>query len=806
MNALYFKGEDIILTFKSAVSLAGFTKTVKFFSPLSVVKTATITTIDEYSFTATLVSADTMAMTSGRLNIVVELVNASTKKLISKTVDCYIADAYTDGGTRAKVTNAFDIVFAQGQEIIIDFVGATMLSDAITKAEQATIAANEAAGDAIEINNSIASAEQLRASSESSRSSAESARASAEAARNVASNVYNITLAVPLAAGIYYTSTTARAAVPTAIRKRGLELIYETSEGVWYRERFIGASTTTWTTATDWELVPTKKYVDDGLNLKLNKSSIKKEFGTSETDVVAQKTISEAFASINEKWVGVIVDPALSCSEPAPKSTVVAYKATELQRTGSLEFHKFGKSRIFNAFYPAIVNRATKQVAWRLDKNNPALKEDGSPSVPDWTIHNICIVIPNLYRRIVLLDGNADGRYEIRYDITPFEGASLFHAESYHSIGEAQLDRTETKLVSVISDDVRFRGGGNQSAWDAQAWRSQLGMPLTDTSRINFELYANNAGWQTMNIYDHTLYSELAMLYFANTNIQLDYTSILTPEGYPQGGLGAGNSNWIGKRWSEKTGYYPIDKVGQAFMSVGCNAGVYAKTDNNYYVGSVTAVTAGKLVSTGNFSAANGWLATYIGYTVRNLTTNATATITAKDDDNILSLSDDIFTAVGQTFHIEGVSISYGIPVFFGLENLYGHLWKHCSGINYVVQAADAGGKSIAYVNPDWATRSAADVTAYQQVGEIPRTDGYIKTLYPGWNIVKSNAGAASNTFMSDYGYHANLPSTGSVIRCLLVSGRANHGAADGLRLADSYYAPSSTAASLGARLRALKQ
>ncbi|NCU30990.1 hypothetical protein EOM57_04260, partial [Candidatus Saccharibacteria bacterium] len=224
MNALYFKGEDIILTFKSAVSLASFTKTVKFFSPLSVVKTAAITTIDEYSFTATLASADTMAMTSGRLNIVVELVNASTKKLISKTVDCYIADAYNDGGARAKVTNAFDIVFAQGQEITIDFVGATMLSDAITKAEQATIAAREAAEDAVEVNESIASAEQLRASSESSRASAESARASAEAARNVASNVYNITIAVPLAAGTFYTSTTARAAVPTAVRKRGLEL------------------------------------------------------------------------------------------------------------------------------------------------------------------------------------------------------------------------------------------------------------------------------------------------------------------------------------------------------------------------------------------------------------------------------------------------------------------------------------------------------------------------------------------------------------------------------------------------------
>ena len=111
--------------------------------------------------------------------------------------------------------------------------------------------------------------------------------------------------------------------------------------------------------------------------------------------------ISNTLNVISENWVGVIIDPSLSSSEPSPKSTVVAYRATELQRTGNLNYHKFGKSRIFNAFYPAVVNRSTKQIAWRLNKNNPSLKEDGTASSPDWTTQNICIVIPNLYRNIV---------------------------------------------------------------------------------------------------------------------------------------------------------------------------------------------------------------------------------------------------------------------------------------------------------------------------------------------------------------------------------------------------------------------
>ena len=507
---------------------------------------------------------------------------------------------------------------------------------------------------------------------------------------------------------------------------------------------------------------------------------------------------------MNENWIGVVIDPSLSCSEPAPKSTVVAYRATELQRTGNLEFHKFGKSRIFNAFYPAIVIRATKEIAWKLDKSDFSKKEDGTVSTPDWTIHNICIVIPDLYRRIVLLDNTQDGRYEIRYDIAPFDGATLFHEESYHSISDAQMDRTLTQLVSVVSDDVRFRGGNNDATRDSEAWRTQLGMPATQISRMNFETYANNAGWETFNIYDHTLFSELAMLYFANTNIQLDYTSVLTAEGYPQGGLGAGNTTWIGNRWSEKNGYNPLDKVGEGSMSIGCKVGVKSKTVTNYYIGSVTGVTAGKCVSTANFSAGNGWLTSYVGYTIRNLTTNATAMITAKDNDNTLSLSDNIFTAVGQIFHIEGATFNYGVPVFFGLENIYGHLWKHCSGINIMIQSADAGGRSMAYVNPDWATRSGTEITSnYQYVGDIPRSDGYLKALYPGWDIPKI-IGAGSNTYMSDY-FYMSIPASGSSLRCLLVSADANGGAFAGLRDASSNFAPSDAYSGIGARLRAKK-
>ncbi len=503
-------------------------------------------------------------------------------------------------------------------------------------------------------------------------------------------------------------------------------------------------------------------------------------------------------------WVGVVIDPSLSSSEPAPKSSEVAYRATELQRTGNLFYHTFGNSRIFNAIRPAIVVRSTKEIAWYLDRNDMTKKADGSASSPDWTIHNICIIIPDLYRRIRVLN-SVTGRYEVAYDIEPFEGAELWHEKSAHSAGFATVDRTTTQLVSVVSDDARFRGGNNTAANDTLP-STQLGRPATQISRIDFENYAAAAGWETGNIYDRTLWHELTALYFANTNIQLDFTTTLTAEGYPQGGLGAGVTTWNTTRWNARNAYYPIHKVGEGFMTVGCNAGVKAMTDNQYYVGAITSVSAGNLVATGQFATAAGWSASYIGYTVQNLQTLAEATITGKTDDNTLTLSADIFTTAGQWFWIKGVAFTYSIPVFFGLEHLYGEIWDWVSGVNIEVSAEVANGgtgESKAYVCSDFAKRATTITADYTYIGLTPRFDNYIKEIYRNLAIAKINTGASSTTFMSDYGYYGNIPASGTAIKGLLFGASASNSVSAGVRNTITNYAPSYTKSYFGARLRA---
>lgn len=64
--------------------------------------------------------------------------------------------------------------------------------------------------------------------------------------------LYNVDKNVPLGSG-FYTSTTARAAVPTSVRKLGLIITYKTDETTSVTEQFIGSAISAWNTETNWE-------------------------------------------------------------------------------------------------------------------------------------------------------------------------------------------------------------------------------------------------------------------------------------------------------------------------------------------------------------------------------------------------------------------------------------------------------------------------------------------------------------------------------------------------------------------------
>ncbi|MFA5849937.1 MAG: SGNH/GDSL hydrolase family protein [Bacteroidales bacterium] len=77
--------------------------------------------------------------------------------------------------------------------------------------------------------------------------------------------VFNVTTEIPLSAGQYYTPATAKAAVPTGVKKLGLSITYAISAGIWITEQFKGTNVSTWTTVTDWQIISNERAIKTNL-------------------------------------------------------------------------------------------------------------------------------------------------------------------------------------------------------------------------------------------------------------------------------------------------------------------------------------------------------------------------------------------------------------------------------------------------------------------------------------------------------------------------------------------------------------
>ena len=132
MNNIFYKGEDIFVTFTSIVDLSSYAKVVKYFTPFSAIKTATITPVDSYSFKVLFPSADTALLGVGDMNVVLELTDANSLKKIGKTIQVELRDAYTSGNERDNQGVSGEIIFYSTQSIEIVFVSDTAITLAIT--------------------------------------------------------------------------------------------------------------------------------------------------------------------------------------------------------------------------------------------------------------------------------------------------------------------------------------------------------------------------------------------------------------------------------------------------------------------------------------------------------------------------------------------------------------------------------------------------------------------------------------------------------------------------------------------------
>ena len=275
--------------------------------------------------------------------------------------------------------------------------------------------------------------------------------------------------------------------------------------------------------------------------------------------------------------------------------------------------------------------------------------------------------------------------------------------------GFASMDRTSGALVSYINTDSRYRGGGNNSAWD-DTYRTLCGKAATNMTTEAFRAAArkNGSGWLCGTMRHNFVVKVLFEIIFGTRNIQDAYTSGKDSDGLYQGGLGGGVTSWNGTAWSNYNGYNPFLPTDTGIeLADGCGV-------SNYQL---------------------------------------------KDSENTV-----IYTAP--------------VPVFFGLKNAYGYLWREQDD-EFVHANADTTMTHL--VAPSiYGTWTIGVETGMKAYSTCPaKGEGYIKTLsYDHLEIFPTQIGGSASTYHCDYFWNTSGLTSG--FRLVLRGCSAYYGAQSG--------------------------
>lgn len=241
-----------------------------------------------------------------------------------------------------------------------------------------------------------------------------------------------------------------------------------------------------------------------------------------------------------------------------------------LTRIGNPLLHK--SLPIQSAYRGCVANNGV--VNYYLYPDDWAYKEDGStPSVLDGTDGTVRVHTPKFYGK----SGSNGNKRWVRISLVKLDDSWVEIPELLIDAYRNTVDNTVSatpKAVSVVNTTEAFRGGGNRAQFDEyltteldtkDAFRSDLGKPRTNVSRANMRTYATNAGSELLcyEYYKWIFYWNYVIEY-ANFNSQAAYNAELTSDGYRQGGLGPGVTDWSNSAtsWSGYNGIYPITPCG----------------------------------------------------------------------------------------------------------------------------------------------------------------------------------------------------------------------------------------------------
>lgn len=364
-------------------------------------------------------------------------------------------------------------------------------------------------------------------------------------------------------------------------------------------------------------------------------------------------------------------------------------------------------------------------------------QSDWSGETVDGSLGQVMVQIPKHYFKSEI-NGTIHKKLISQYPLAGFVEIPMM----YISAEKATVDRTDPntpKLCSVVNMSPEYRGGQNTADWD-NTYRSLLGKPATNISLSNFRQYARNrAAGTAWNCHTYLAQRVLYWLFvteYATLNSQNAFNAAKDVNGYMQGGLGPGVSNWNGDAWNDYNGYNPL-------------------------------IPCGYMLEYGNQSATKN-------YSVKDA------------DDNIL--------------------VTFEVNSYRGIQSPFGDIWDWTDGILINVQSNAAGGVSTCYITDDPAKFSSSDFSQYTELGDTPRADSWIKTIFDDeqGNIICKTQGGSSTSYYCDYYWGAFLPESGVSLRGVLFGGSAALGSRCGFLYARSNYVPGYVYPILGSRLCAI--
>ena len=408
----------------------------------------------------------------------------------------------------------------------------------------------------------------------------------------------------------------------------------------------------------------------------------------------------EDIYSYGVEWDSTVADPTLT-------------------RIGNPLLHK---SLPVQSQYKGCVANGAK-VNYYLDPNDWSKKANGTPSVLDGTDGTVRVHIPKFYGK----SGVEGNKRWVRISTVKCDDTWVEIPEMLLDAYRSTVNQTGNKAVSVVNTTAQFRGGGNRTANDtylsSDKFRSDLGKPRTNISRANMRTYATNAGSEMLCYeYYKWIFYWAWVIEYATFNSQATYNAELTADGYHQGGLGPGITDWNNNAngWSGYNGTYPITPCGY------CN-------------------------DIGNFTG------------IKELVIPETVV-------------DESTTVPTKTFKV---------PRWRGFDNPFGDIWTNLDGIILERTAANQPSSVYTTSNPSAFGDDNTAKGKMTVAGKEIASDGYTKDFDLGskGEIIPSVVGGSATTYMCDY-HWCNAASTS--LRTLFVGGRAVYGGYAGLGCFDS--------------------